>query len=127
MLTNPELKLRAASPPRILVVEDEAIVAMALEDMLLSLGYQVVGPAARLADALALAEASEMDGAILDVNLDGQLSHEVADRLRARGVPVLFATGYGHGLSASHADTPVLTKPYRIDDLERALEQLLPR
>ena len=112
---------------RILIVEDETIIAMLLEDMLEDLGCEVAAVAARTAAALAAIEAHPPDAAILDLNLDGVKSDEVADALSARGVPFLFATGYGDaGLSERYRDRPVLSKPFRRNDLERALERLLP-
>ncbi len=112
-------------PKHILVVEDEPILAMALEDMLLSLGHAVIGPASRLSEALDLAENAELDAAVLDLNLNGEMSHRVADRLTERGVPLIFATGYGHVVSPAHAHIPVMPKPYRMEELRRAIEGLL--
>jgi PAS domain S-box-containing protein len=80
---------------RVLVVEDEMTIALLLEDMLIDLGHDVRGPAMRLPQALDLAERLELDFAILDINLDGQSSFLVADVLPARGVPFIFASGYG--------------------------------
>jgi CheY-like chemotaxis protein len=107
---------------RILVVEDEAIVAMLIEDILLELGAEVVGPATRLAAALALARGGGVDAAILDVNLAGEASFPVAAELRARGIPFAFATGYGAGgLPPDWAGIPVLAKPFREADLRGVL------
>lgn len=117
-----------ASPDgrRIIVLEDEVILAMQMEDMLARLGYRVVGPAGRIAEALALIEAGPVDGGILDLNLGrGQDSTPVAAALAARDVPFLFATGYGEkGLPAAHAGRPVLTKPFRQAELAGALQRL---
>jgi CheY-like chemotaxis protein len=111
---------------RILVVEDEPIVAISLQDMLEELGYSVVGPAFRLAAALALAESEAFDVAILDVNMGDGESYPVAALLRARGVPYVFATGYGReGLEPGHDQIPVLRKPYHESQLAAALEALL--
>jgi CheY-like chemotaxis protein len=115
-----------ARDKRILIVEDEPILAIALQDMLEGLGYEVVGPAFRVAPALALAGAERIDGAILDVNMGGEDSYRVAARLKARGIPYLFATGYGRdGLEPGHEATPVLDKPYRERQVESALHSLL--
>jgi CheY-like chemotaxis protein len=109
-----------------LVVEDEALVAMALEDMLLHLGCTVVGPALRLEPALKLAATEQLDGAVLDINLGDDRSFPVAEILARRGVPFLFATGYGaSGLEPPFDQAPVLSKPYCLDALEAALRQLL--
>ncbi|MEA3041708.1 MAG: hypothetical protein QOC65_1197 [Sphingomonadales bacterium] len=111
---------------RILIVEDEPIVAIALQDMLEDLGYEVAGPAFRVAAALTLAEQGGFDAAILDVNMGDGESYGVADRLKAAGIPYLFATGYGReGLAAGHQDALVLRKPYRDADVAAALTALL--
>ena len=107
---------------RILIVEDEMLVAMNIEDMLLALGHEVAGIAGRVGAALALAEEGGFDLAMLDVNLAGETSFPVADLLRARGIPFLFATGYGiDGISEDYRSAPVLQKPFRSRDLAEAL------
>jgi len=107
---------------RILVVEDESMVAMMLEDYLDELGCIVAGSAARLGEALEMARSLELDMAVLDLNLAGEMSYPVAEVLQTRGVPVVFATGYGSaGLSGKFPDAPVLSKPYNIEQLENAL------
>jgi CheY-like chemotaxis protein len=109
---------------RVLVVEDETMIAMLVEDMLGDLGCAVVGPAHGLDAALALAEGGgAIDAALLDVNLAGQPVFPLADALRAKGVPLIFSTGYGEtGLREVDAGAPVLQKPFKIADLARALE-----
>src|SRR4029078_2691283 len=93
---------------RVLVVEDEMIVAWVLEDMLADLGCAVIGPAARVKQALAMIDAEAVDAALLDVNLNGQKSYPVADALAARGVPFIFATGYEKDrLNNGYEDVPV--------------------
>ncbi|HYZ33920.1 MAG TPA: response regulator [Crenalkalicoccus sp.] len=111
---------------RILVVEDEALVAMLVEDALLDAGASVLGPAATVAEALALLERGEApSAAVLDLNLAGETSTPVADVLAARGVPFVVATGYGaDGLPAGHIDVPVLAKPYDPEDLTSTLARL---
>jgi CheY-like chemotaxis protein len=112
---------------RVLVVEDDALIAMMAEDMLAELGCQVVGVALGLAEAMDLADSqTDLDVALLDVNLSGQSAHPLADRLRARGVMVVFATGYGD-LPPGVADAAevVLRKPYRAEDLATAMEAAL--
>ena len=111
---------------RILVVEDEPIVALSLQDMLADMGYEVVGPAFRLAAALQLAGSEAIDGAILDVNMGEGESYGVAELLAGRGIPYLFATGYGRrGLAPGNEHVPVLQKPYREAQVEAALRGLL--
>ena len=106
---------------RILVVEDEALIAVMVEDMLSEMGCSVVGPAATIESALALARSEQLDGAILDVNVRGERIDPVADALAARGVPVLFATGYGEVKLASGAVATVIDKPYTQEKLARGL------
>lgn len=114
------------SGKRILLVEDEALVAMLLEDMVLELGAVVVGPESRLETAIYSAETADLDAAILDINLGGRRSYGVADALRLRGVPFAFATGYGEsGVDPAHRGVPVLIKPYSDDDVARVLTRLL--
>lgn len=107
---------------RVFVAEDEALVAMLVEDMLADIGCTVVGPAANLEEALDLARSGEMDVAVLDVNLAGRPVFPVADLLRTRGIPYVFASGYGEsGISDDHRGAPVLQKPFRESDLARVL------
>ena len=111
---------------RILVVEDEPILAITLQDMLEELGYAVVGPAFRIAAAVQLAEEAAIDAAVLDVNVGDGDSYGVAARLRERGIPYLFATGYGlRGIEEAYRSAPVLQKPFRARDLGLALEALV--
>ena len=110
---------------RVLVVEDEALVAMLVEDMLTDLGCTVVGPLADLDEALAVVGDADIDCAVLDVNLAGKPIFPVADALKARGVPFAFASGYGEaGVREDHRNAPVLQKPFREADLARALDVL---
>lgn len=118
---------RPTTRRRVLVVEDEILIGMLLEDMLDDLGFQVAASASRFDDAARLARESEIDLAILDVNLNGQEVYPVADILAARGIPFLFATGYGErGLPDPHQHRPTLQKPFQQDALERQLSTLLP-
>jgi DNA-binding NtrC family response regulator len=106
---------------RILVVEDEALIAVMIEDMLADMGSEIVGPAATIEEALRLASSEALDGAVLDVNVRGERIDPVAELLMARGVPMLFATGYGEVKLASGAAATVIDKPYTQDKLSRAL------
>lgn len=114
--------MSAAGALRVLLVEDEAIIAIMLEGMLADLGCEVVGPAGSLAEATRLARSESLGGAFLDVNLGGQSIYPVAELLAARGVPFVFVSGYGAaGIDARFADAPVLAKPILDADLERAV------
>ncbi|WP_425352974.1 response regulator [Alsobacter soli] len=108
---------------RILIVEDEMTIALLLEDMVVDLGHDVAGLAMRLPQALDMARTAAIDFAILDVNLDGRMSFPVADVLAARGVPFVFATGYGRaGLDPGYKDAPVISKPFDLASLRSAIE-----
>ncbi len=107
---------------RILVVEDEMLVAVNLQETLTDLGAVVVGPAMQIEEAMDLAASEEFDIAILDVNLNGTRSYAVAELLQQRNLPFIFATGYGHVLGAeSFRSVPTLAKPYRTQELCDAL------
>jgi CheY-like chemotaxis protein len=115
---------------RILVVEDEAMVALMIEDMLEVLGCTVVGIAASVSEGLAFTgdDALDLDGAVLDVNLAGEKVFPVAERLRSRGVPFVFSTGYGTAaITSEFARTPILAKPYGPTALHDGLAQALGR
>lgn len=106
-------------PARILVVEDEYLLADALADALTNLGAQVVGPIGQLVEAMALIETTPIDGAVLDINLRGETVFPLADALMVRGVPFVFATGYGHeNIPAVYKDVPILSKPVDVRQLE---------
>lgn len=120
----------ALSGLRLLIVEDEMMVAMMVEDILADLGCVVVDVAGTLARGLALATDPQvaLDGAILDVNLGGDKVYPVAEALEARGVPFIFATGYGiAGIAESFSHVPALPKPYNAQVLERMLATALGR
>ncbi len=114
---------------RVLVAEDDILIAMLLEDMLRELGFSVIGPAHTLDQAFALVDANQnaaVDAAILDVNLGGASVFPLADSLRRRGAPIIFATGYGEdSLREADAGAPVLVKPYHAQQLASALSALL--
>lgn len=111
---------------RILVVEDEPIIAFAIEDMLTDLGCQVVGPAFNLSEAEQLAAEALLDAAILDVNLNDQRSYSAAAVLLGRRIPFIFATGYGEDrVDWDHGGALILAKPYRQDQVAAALTLLL--
>lgn len=124
MLT-PGASKTAAHPLRILLVEDEMMVAMLVEDILVDDGHTVIGPLAHLDKAVAAARHEALDLAILDVNINGGEVYPVAEVLAARGIPFAFATGYGAlGLRGDWQGRPVLQKPFRRDDLFRVVHEL---
>jgi DNA-binding response OmpR family regulator len=111
---------------RALVVEDEAMIAMLIEDMLLDAGCTAVDVAGRMDSAMRFAETGSYDFVILDVNLGGTPSYPIADVLAKRDIPVIFATGYGvGGLKASYAGAPTLQKPFVRADLEAIISGIL--
>jgi CheY-like chemotaxis protein len=112
------------SARRILVVEDETMIAMMVEDFLVDLGWDVIGLAGSLDRALVMARDADIDAAVLDVNLHGDDSFAAADILSERKIPFVFATGYGaNGIADRFRDVPTVTKPFHRDDLEHALRQ----
>ncbi len=110
---------------RILVVEDEALISTMVEDMLTSIGISVIGPATTILSALELVEKEIIDAAVLDVNVRGQTVEPVAERLMAKGVPILFATGYSHVELPPGANTAIIDKPYTLENLIRGLTRAL--
>jgi CheY-like chemotaxis protein len=110
---------------RVLVVEDETLVAMLVEDTLVDAGVVVLGPVATVSESLALLEKERPDLAVLDLNLAGETSEPVAEALIRLGVPFVVASGYGAaGLPQRLASAPVLAKPYAPEDLTAALARL---
>jgi DNA-binding NtrC family response regulator len=119
---EPSSMLARERKHRILVVEDEAMISMLLEDMVLDCGGELVGPVARFDDALALAHKAEFGVAVLDLNLNGTLSYPIAEVIRERGIPVIFATGYrADGVPDRFRDCPTLQKPFSQQDFAEAV------
>lgn len=113
--------------PHVLVLEDEALIAMLIEEHLNELGYIVVGPVQTVEQGIASLEGEGIDAALLDVNLGGgKTSFPFAQELARRGVPFAFLTGYGKaGLQNRFAKAPTLTKPVDEAALSRTLSALL--
>jgi CheY-like chemotaxis protein len=113
------------SGTRVLLVEDDGIIAMLLRSMLESVNCEIVGLAARVPDALRKVAALSFDLALLDVNLAGTMSYPVADALRAHGIPFIFTTSYGRAaLPPDMHAMPVLSKPFDLRELTAALVAL---
>ncbi|WP_075216808.1 response regulator [Mongoliimonas terrestris] len=108
---------------RILVVEDEALIAMALEDILLDLGCEVIGPVSTVNAALDMAASERLDGALLDINVRGTLVYPVAEALIERGVPVVLCSGYAltSAIPAPYDKLPQIAKPYNPSALRDTL------
>jgi len=110
-----------------LVVEDSFLLLMALEIMFDDLGWIIVGTAARKSEALALAASEEFDAALLDVNLDGEMSWDVAVLLRERGIPFVFSTGYdiSNTLPPQLVGSPIIGKPFLTSEVELQLRKAI--
>ena len=106
---------------RVFVLEDEPIVAMMVEDMLFELQCDVIGPASSLSDAHAAIASEAFDVALLDVNINGDRSDPIAEALRDRGTPYVFATGYGASGVQPDGDAMILQKPFTLAQLREAL------
>ena len=116
---------QALNRARVLVVEDEPLVAMLIESMLEDAGCVVVATAPSVEAGLAVAAREDLDFAVLDMTLGQESSFAIADVLAERGVPFFFASGYGGGaLPAQHAQRQVLGKPFSFADLEKTLATL---
>ena len=115
----------AKAMTRVLIVEDEIVVALFLEDLLAEFGYRVAGVASRVEDALS--READYDVAVLDVHLNGRDVFDFADKLADADTPFVFATGYGmRGIPERFASRPVLQKPFLPDELRQALARVAP-
>jgi CheY-like chemotaxis protein len=116
---------RLLSGRRVLVVEDEMLVLIMIEDMLADLGCMSVTSAATVDKALTLINGQAFDIALLDVNLNGHDSHQVAEALSARGAPFIYSTGNtGQSSRDDYSDRPVLKKPFKYEELIAILTRL---
>jgi CheY-like chemotaxis protein len=120
------LSKRQLSNRKVLVVEDEMMIAMLIEDMLDEFGCRLVGPATSVPRALELIGNEHVEVAVLDLNLDGKDTYAIADALQRKNLPFVFATGYGStALRKEYGNRPVLQKPFQAKDLEIALAEAL--
>jgi CheY-like chemotaxis protein len=114
---------KAVAGKRVLVVEDELMIRMLLEGMLTDLGHTVAAEAGGIDEAVAIAKKGAFDVAVLDVNLNGQPVTPVVEILVERGVPFVFASGYGQrGVPEAYRTIPTLQKPFQADALADAIE-----
>ena len=113
--------LKVAGKPRVLLVEDEALVAMMIQECLAEFGYQVVGPICTASEAAAKAKDGPLEAAVLDINLGDGAVYPIADMLAARGVPFIFVTGYdADSVDARFRKIPILQKPIEREMLKKA-------
>ena len=110
---------------RLLVVEDELLVALDIESILNDAGLIVIGPASSAAEALVLINSTEPDAALIDANLSGEPITEVAKTLSERGIPFAYVTGYGRESLPNDYQAPIVTKPFDADQLLAAARRLL--
>jgi CheY-like chemotaxis protein len=114
-----------STSPRVLLLENDPLIAMTLADQLDDLGYDVVGPAHSLVEAVSLATEGKLDAALLDWNTEGKGSGVVADILIRRDIPFAFVTGYAEIADGQYRDIPLLNKPFSMEMLARAVESIL--
>ncbi|MFT4121664.1 response regulator [Bradyrhizobium sp.] len=120
--------MTATRPPgrSVFLVEDEVMIRMMVADMLEELGYSIAAEAGDVTEAMRLAQSTDFDLAILDVNVNGRVISPVADLIKAKGCPFIFATGYGSsGLPEQYRDRPALQKPFQLDALGKTIEAAL--
>ena len=119
---------QALAGQRIFIVEDEALVAMMMEAMIEELGAVVVGTEARIPEALNFVAQrhGDIDVAVLDLNLGGSRSYDIAQAISGHGIPIVFSTGYDDGtIEDAWRNRPLLSKPFQLAELEGALAQAL--
>ncbi len=117
---KPALPIKLDTGNRILLVEDEILVAMMMRDILGELGFSVIGPFSRLSEAMVAAVHDEIDGGIVDVNLGGEFVYPVADVLVARNIPFVFVTGYGvESIDQRFGTVPIIKKPVQRQALQK--------
>jgi CheY-like chemotaxis protein len=120
--------MTATRPPggSVFLVEDEVMIRMMVADMLEELGYRVAAEAGEINEAIKLAQSAEFDIAILDVNVNGKVISPVAELIKARNRPFIFATGYGSsGVPEQYRDRPALQKPFQLETLARMIDTAL--
>src|ERR1700749_592359 len=120
--------MTSTRPPRgsVFLVEDEVMIRMMVADMLEELGYRIAAEAGEISEAIRLAQSIDFALAILDLNVTGKVISPVADLIRARNRPFIFATGYGSsGLPEEYRDRPSLQKPFQLETLARMIDTAL--
>ena len=115
------------SRARILVVEEEPIVAIMLDDALNEAGYHVLGPVENLKAAIHLAATESIDAAVVDTNIDGQIAEGVTDKLMERGIPFVFIDSHARLINLRYSEIGQLQKPFTIENLHLTITRLLQR
>jgi DNA-binding response OmpR family regulator len=119
-------KPSALAGKRVLIVEDEMLVALLIEDFMVELGCSTVGPCGSVAMALDTIQTETFDLAVLDVNLAGEMVYPVADILTEKHIPFLFLSGYGdEAIPPGHSDWRVCAKPFKGDELATMMSAAL--
>jgi len=117
----------SVSAKRVLVVEDEALIAVYLKSLLEEFGVACLGPICKLSEAIRQAETAVFDAAVLNLVIEGQPAYAVAEILSSRGIPFGFASGVGRGfLDEAWGDRPHIEKPYTGESLRALLDQVMP-
>lgn len=114
-----------SGPPRVLIVEDEFLVAMLIDDMVRDLGYAVSAWAPDIQSARQELSKKNFDVVFLDISLDGERCLEIADALLEMAMPFAFVSGYQQTFEERHAPVPLLLKPFMPDQVRALLEQLV--
>lgn len=110
----------------VFLVEDEVMIRMMVADMLEELGFSVAAEAGEINEAMRLAQSTDFDLAILDVNVNGKVITPVAELIKAKGRPFIFATGYGSsGLPEEYRDRPALQKPFQLETLAQLINSTM--
>lgn len=120
--------MTTSRPPggSVFLVEDEVMIRMMVADMLEELGYRIAAESGEVGEAVRLAQSTEFDIAILDVNVNGKVISPVAEVIQARNRPFVFATGYGaQGLPEEFRGRPTLQKPFQMETLALVLQTVL--
>jgi DNA-binding response OmpR family regulator len=123
----PRLQASAVSrhAPRILIIEDELLIALMIEEMVRDIGYRVSGVAHTIAMATRAFAKPNYDAVLLDINIGGRFHAEIADQLVSSGIPFAFVTGYDYLVDPRHEKIPVLQKPFMPAHLRAMLETLI--
>ena len=110
----------------VFLVEDEVMIRMMVADMLEELGHSIAGEAGEISQAIRLAQSTDFELAILDVNVNGHMITPVAELIEARNLPFIFATGYGvAGVPTEYRDRPTLQKPFLTEKLAEMISRTL--